>query len=455
MKALQAPLTTTRPATHLTSKAALSTHGWTAERSHDRPSHSPRPADRRAVMRAAWPLALITLIAASTSATAAAGEPWTFTASQALQRDDNLFRLDTNAAPPSGVSRADTIARTTVSADWDARIGRQQLQAGAALRAVRHADNDVLDHTGQDLRLTWLAQTAGRLNGELALRRARQLRSPDSLLVGGSAVRNLETDEAIGGVIRLGGEGRLALEAALGARQLDLSVPTAGSAGQRSRTVSLGTRWRPAAATTLGAAWRHTEGRYPALDEDWRLNAIDLSVDWDRGSRTRVWARLSPVQLRHDRLTARDVSGLNSAAQLQWQATPKASLVLRVQREIGADVGLERWGEVAGVAWPGTGDDARLLRRISLDLTYAISAKVSVTAGAAHIRRDLVALSAAPSAPVASEDRTSRLALGASWQATRRVSVGCEAAVERRRVDGTLSTPYLARTTGCVAQLSF
>jgi hypothetical protein len=347
------------------------------------------------------------------------------------------------------------LSSTTLSAAWDARVGRQQLQAGAALRAVRHADNKVLDHNGQDLRLTWLAQTAGRLGGELMLRRARQLRSPDSLIIDGTAVRNLETDEVAGGLIRLGGDGRLALEAALGARQLDLSVPTAGSAGLRSRTVSLGTRWQPAAVTTLGAAWRHTSGRYPALDEDWRLDAIDLSVDWDRGGRTSVWARLSPVRMRHDRLTQRDVSGLNTAAQLRWQATPKATLALRVQREIGADAGLERWGEVAGAVWPGTGDDARLIRKISLDLAYAVSAKVRLTAAATHTRRDLVALSDVPPPVPTAEDRTARLAVGASWQATSRLSIGCEAAVERRRVDGDLSRPYNARATGCLAQLSF
>jgi hypothetical protein len=190
--------------------------------------------------------------------------------------------------------------------------------------------------------------------------------------------------------------------------------------------------------------------------EDWRLDAIDLSVDWDRSGRTSVWARLSPVRMRHDLLTQRNASGLNTAAQLRWQATPKASLTLRLQREIGADAGLvERWGEVAGAVWPGTGDDARLIRKISVDLAYAVSANVRLTAAATHTRRDLVALSDVPPRFPTTEDRAARLAVGASWQATSRLSIGCEAAVERRRVDGDLSRPYNARATGWLAQLSF
>lgn len=449
------PVWRTGSATLTTRTPPASRTGWTG-RTPPRTQAPPRSPGRPALRaRHAFGVALTALVFALTPpAHAAQGEAWTLTAGQALLRDSNLYRLDDDAAAPGGGARADTVSTTTVGAAWDARLGRQQVQAAAALRAVRHADNTALDHEGHDLRLTWLAQTAGRLGGELTLRRARQLRQADSLIVDGALVRNLETDETAGAVIRLGGEGRLTLEAALGARQLELSASTPGAAALRSRTVSLGARWRPAAVTTLGAALRHTAGRYPGLDEDWRLNALDLSAEWDRGGRTAWWGRLSPVQLRHERLTQRDVTGVNAAAQLRWQASPKVGLALRLQREIGTDAGLERWGEVAGVVWPGTGDEARLLKRVLLEGTYAMAAKVSLTASLAHTRRDLAPLAPATTTPAFSEDRTSRLAVGARWQATERITLGCEAAAERRQVDGVLSTPYTARSLACAAQLS-
>jgi hypothetical protein len=415
----------------------------------------PKPTNPPAQALRTLAISAVVTFAPCVAAVAAEGSPWTLQASQSLVRDDNLYRLADGVAAPLGTSRADTVATTTLGAGWDGRIGRQRLQADASVRAIRHADNDALDHHAHDLRLTWLAQTAGRLGGVLSLRRARQLRTPDNLIVASAAVRNLETDEAVGGVIRLGGEGRLTVEAGLGARQRDLSVPTAGSATLRSRTVSAGARWRPGAATTLGAALRHTAGRYPVLDEDWRLDAVDLSAEWDRGGRTSLWARLSPVRLRHDRFTQRDVAGLNVAGQLRWQASPKIDLALRLQREIGTDIGLERWDQSAGAVWPGTGDDARLVKRIALDLSYAMTAKLKLTAGATHTRRDLVPLSASTPNAAFGEDRTSRVAAGASWQASTRVSLGCEAAAERRAVDGALSAPYTARSVGCVAQVRF
>lgn len=422
----------------------------TPSRQHARGHAVHRRALRPARVLVAW-TALAVL--ASPVALAAEDESWTLTASQALARDDNLYRLPDGAQPGRG-GRADTLATTTLGARWTPRFGRQSLDAAAAVRALRHDRHGALDHNGHDLRLALEAETVGRLGGELSLRHTRQLRPFDSLSAGGQPLRNLETDRVAGAVARLGGDGPLTLEAGLGAREFDLSRPTAGTSGLRSHTVSAGLRWRPAAATTVGAALRRTSGRYPALDEAWRLDALDLSAEWDRGGRSRAWVRLSPVRLRHDLLRQRDITGLTAAVQGRWEATPKTALELRLQREIGTDVGLERWGRAAGVVWPGTGDDARVLRRIALDVRHALTAKVSLSAGASHSRRDLVALD--PLATTATgKDRTSRLAVGARWQATARIGAGCEAGVERRRVAGTLSSPYTARTVGCLLQFTF
>jgi hypothetical protein len=51
-------------------------------------------------------------------------------------------------------------------------------------------------------------------------------------------------------------------------------------------------------------------------------------------------------------------------------------------------------------------------------------------------------------------DRTSRVALGATWAPTRSLLFGCDISRERRSASGVLSLPYHADDAACYGQLT-
>lgn len=417
-------------------------------------------ARKQATTAARWPRdtlsawALAGVLALGTWPAAAQAEPWTWGARQVLQHDGNLYRLADTAAPPPGASRGDTVATTTLSAGLDQTVSRQRLRAEVALDVRRYAENDRLDHEGHTLALGWQGSTAERLSGQAWASRARQLRPFDTRIVDGQTLRNLETAQAAGAGVRLGNDGRLALEGGIAGRHVDFSDPTAATTALRSYTLQAGLRWRPEGAGTLGLGLRHTEGRYPDLGDRWTTDALDLSARWEPSGASRLWLRLSPLRARHERAQARDLSGLSGAAQWRWEPTGRLRLTARLLREAGADAGMERWGETGGIAMPGTVDDARWLTRATLSLAHDIGAKTLAEIRVAHAHRALVPLAPTAGTSPSGSDRTSLAALGLRWAPLRTVTLGCDASFERRVARGPLSTPYTAQVFGCFGSVA-
>lgn len=434
-----------------------------------RPVPTPRPAARilcghtaphgcAIPRRAGWAatarvgLAVLALAAAAPARADIA--PWTLEARQAISHDNNLYRLSESAGLPAGLSRGDTVSATRLSAGLDQTVSRQRLQAEAALDLRRYADNTPLNHQGHAWAIAWQGSTTERLSGEAWAGGARQLRPFDTRVVDGRALRSLEASKAAGAALRLGGEGPLALEGGWSGRHVDVANAATPVQTLRSDTLQAGLRWRPEGTGTLGLGWRHTEGRYPDLGDEWTSNALDLTARWQPSGASQLWLRLSPIHARHARAGWRDLSGLSGAAQWRWEPTGRLRLTTRLLREAGADAGLERWGEEGRIATPGAVDDARWLTRASISLAHEIGARTRAEVAWVHTRRALVALSSTAALPSESSDRTNQVTLGLRWTPLRSVTLGCDAAVERRSARGSLSSPYGAQVFGCFGSLS-
>jgi hypothetical protein len=430
-------------------------------------SHPPVPGQQPAAPGAAslsrkGATALLAALAFAAALPAAAQTaPWTLSATQSFNRNTNLYRLPDGVQPGAGLTRGDWLSTTTLAAGLDQRIGRQRVLGEASLRALRHRDNERLDHEGYTLAAAWDWETIERLSGTLRAGSTRTLRPFDSFALAGATAttaRNLETTDELAAVARLGGVGRLTLEAAAGMRRVGYSDPAYATSELRADTLALGARWRPAGGTVLGAAWRHTWGRYPVLGDRYHSDALDFTAEAQPSGPSRLYLRLSPARARYDGATERDYSGLTGAAQWRWQATGKLALALRAVRDLGQDAYLERYG-ADGVAAPrGSVDDSTVLTRLALEAEHALTAKVALTASAGVTRRDL-ARPGLPSlgqpAVLEGRDTTRSVVVGARWTPTRTATLGCEAGVEHRNASGTLSGAYRAATLACFGRIGW
>ena len=403
------------------------------------------------------PRVVLAALCASAAFTVSAQiQPWTLTASQELSRDTNVYRLADGVAPAGGLKRGDTLSTTTVAAGLDQRIGRQRLLGEAALRMLRYRGNDSLDHEGHTLAAAWAWETVERLSGTLRAGSTRSLLPYASEAVPGSTSRNLETTNELAALARLGGQGRLRFEAALGTRQVDYSDPAYATAELRTDTLALGGRWRAGGALVYGAAWRHTWARYPGLGDRYHVDALDFSAESAPGGASRLYLRLSPTRARYDAATERDFSGLTAAAQWRWQAGGKLALTLRAVRDLGQDAYLERYGsDGSAAAVRGNVDDSTVLTRVVLEGVYAYSDKTQLITSLGATRRELTRLPPGQTAVLEGRDTTAAATLGVRWAPTRHAALGCDAGLERRTARGTLSGPYNASTLTCFGRLGW
>jgi hypothetical protein len=343
-----------------------------------------------------------------------------------------------------------------VAAGLDQRIGRQRLLGEAALRVLRYRGNDSLDHEGHTLSAAWAWETVERLSGTLRAGSTRSLLPYASEAVPGSTSRNLETTNELAALARLGGQGRLSFEAALGTRQVDYSDPAYATAELRTDTLALGGRWRAGGALVYGAAWRHTWARYPGLGDRYHVDALDFSAESAPAGASRLYLRLSPTRARYDAATERDFSGLTAAAQWRWQAGGKLALTLRAVRDLGQDAYLERYGsDGSAAAVRGNVDDSTVLTRVVLEGVYAYSDKTQLITSLGATRRELTRLPPGQTALLEGRDTTAAATLGVRWAPTRHAALGCDAGLERRTARGTLSGPYNASTLTCFGRLGW
>jgi len=293
---------------------------------------------------------------------------------------------------------------------------------------------------------------------------ARALRPLDPDAAAGPSARNLESQDEAVALVRLGGAGRLSVEGLLGSRGVRYSDPAFDAAELRTHSAALGLRWRPGAATTLGAAWREARGRYvnaPGDNDRYRTRALDLSMTWASTPLHRLYLRASPLRARYDQRSQRDFSGLTGAVAWQWQPRSGWQVTARAVRDLGQDAYLERYGyEGTGAqALPGGHlDEGVVLTRLSVSAEKDVTAKVKAVATVASTRRTLAPSAggtSATSTTARDHDTTSQAALGLRWAPRRSTQLGCEAATERRQADGPLSTPYSVRSFSCLGRLAW
>jgi hypothetical protein len=407
------------------------------------------------------PLALPALALLLAGTAAAQTSPWYVGASQTITHESNLYRLTDSAAVPAGVSKSDTIYSTALLGGLDLPVSRQRLYGTATLRASRFQDNDVLDNDGYTLRAGIDWATINRLSGNVDLSANRNLaRFNSDTEIGLLTRQNIENNQRLAATVRLGVVTQYTAEASLEHQRTDYSAAEYNSRENRRTTGTLGLRWRPGGSNVFGAGLRHTDGEYPRSTplagggfaaDNYTRTGLDLIANVEVGGASRIDTRLTLGRTRYDLADQRDTSGVTGFVAWIWRPGAKLQLDTRLTRDTGQDSYFSGSPLVDGAV-----DTSRTTTALRLRADYAATAKIRVNAGLSFAQRDLVR-TLPPNAffPVSArgDDDTTELTLGATWEPTRSVVVGCDVGHEKRSVDGTLSLPYSANRLGCYAQV--
>ena len=380
-------------------------------------------------------------------------EPYYLGVSQAFSRDSNLFRLpEAYPTPASARSRSDVISTTSLLAGLDRSFGRQRLRGNATLQHNRFRDNDQFDNDGHGLNLALDWETLNRLSGNLAVASNRSLRRFDPSETNVASERNVETVKVADATVRLGVVTRATVEANLNHRQVDYSAARYADREYKQTAGSIGGRYRPAAATTVGAGLRFTKGRYARFDDRYERRDIDLTGRWEPGDGTVVSGRLSYGKTEYDQFTARNYSGPSAVLGVLWQPTGKIRLSARAARDTGQDFAFLDY-QIAGMDQVGLADYSRTTTSARVQAVYLATAKTQLQISASHVRRSLVTqLGGGPA--LEGSDRLTQWQIGPTWQPSRGLQFGCDLTHERRSARGVGSSPYRSNGASCYGQFT-
>lgn len=393
----------------------------------------------------------------------AESSPYFLGVSQLISRDNNVLRLGDGDERP-GFVRSDTVSSTSLLGGFDQPFGRQRVYADLAVRNNRYQNNSIFNNLGYTAKLGLDWSTVERVSGTVVATTNRSLSSFNVLGVGLLTQKNLETTKGLDNTVRVGIVTRYTFEASYGIRRVSNSLQNATVLARDfdQDTGSLGVRWAPREATTLGLALREVRGRYPRylqltdgsfLADRYKQDALDLTGTLKPSGASDFDFRVSQSRTRYDLNQQRDFTGVTGTVGWSWSPTGK----LRVSSRLNRDTGQDSYAVTLFPGVPGNSDYSQVQTSLRLQTEYTLSAKILVTAAGQVVQRKLVqTLSAdvlpAPLADATGSDRSTVLSLGARWAPRRSVILGCDLSTERRTANGPLTAPLKDRTVSCFGQ---
>ena len=404
--------------------------------------------------------AALTTLAAG--AAMAQSSPYYLGVAQSLGYESNLYRVGDDQTLPAGYSKSDTVSGTSLVGGVDQTIGRQRVYGSANVRANRYANNKTLDNESYGLNLALDWATVGRLSGTLSAAADQNLAQFNNRAAGGVKTRkNVVRTNQVDARVRLGVVTKYTLEASLGHRNRSYSAPEYNSSEYRQTSGSLGLRYRPSGALSLGVALRITEATYPKFNQPTpnvfeadrlKRQDIDFTATWLPSAVSQFNLRLSPTHTSYDRDTGSDFSGVTGSATWGWQPTGKLKLTTGLSRDTGQSSDAVNLGFFGGRIT----DYSRTTSALSLKADYELSAKIALNAGISYAHRALANTSSLAGNPIGSvtgSDNTTVLSLGARWLPTRSIQVGCNVSAENRSSSNTnLSVGLSGNSFSCYGQ---
>jgi hypothetical protein len=409
---------------------------------------------------ASW--AVATLLTVGAGPASAETTPYFVGLSQSVVYESNSLRLQAGDGLPEGLKFADNVFVTSLLGGFDQPYGRQRGYGNLSLRQISYASNSGRNnqaYTGL-LGLDW--STIERISGSLSVNANRSLSNADGLGLAVLKEKNFETSQALNTSIAMGLVTEYTLEAGFSHREVRNSLKNRALLARDfdQDNASLGLRWRPSPAASLGLSLRESRGRYPRfrqtadgsfLSDRFKQQGIDLSAAIQPTGASTFDLRLGQNKTRYDLNQARDFSGLTGSLGWNWQATGKLRLATRLSRDTGQNSTSQT---LFGV--PGRADYTQLLNTFRVQADFEVTAKIALSSSWQTQQRDSKQLASGTGNPNdvdrSGKDLTHLFTLGARWVPYRTTVISCDGSIERRSAQGELAAALRNSTFGCAGQ---
>lgn len=361
----------------------------------------------------------------------------------------NIYRQNNN-------SNDDTVATASLLAGIDQTFGRQRLFGDVSLQNNRYRRNTDLNNQSYSVKagLDWA--TLERLSGTISGSKTRAL-APYNVGNGINPVfsKNVEDNTTFDAVARIGLVTRFSVEATAGYRSRDFSAIEYSSLVFNQDRYSLGLVYQPSDKLRLGVAGRRTNGKFPRYSlvstgvyaaYDYSRNDLDLTGRWAISGASVIDGRLSYGKSTHDGGVGQDFSGGSGQVTWTWQPTGKLALSTTVSRDTGLETSFFSF---AGGSL--SSDLNRITTAVQINANYDLTSKISLNAGASLSKSDRKSSFLTQTAD--DFDRDNAFNLGARWQYSRSVLLGCQAS-HQSRASSTAQYVFSANSYGCYGQFT-
>jgi hypothetical protein len=372
--------------------------------------------------------------------------PYYFGGSLSVNQVSNIYRLSNN-------TNSDTVSTASLLAGMDQRFGRQRVFADGSLNTSRYRSNTDLNNNGYSLKagLDW--STIERLSGTVSINNSRALGTYNVRDVAPILKQNIEENNQLEAVARLGLVTKFTLEATGGYRTRRFSAVEYARLEFDQNRFSLGVVYRPSTDLTLGVAGRITQDKYPRYSlsggnysaGEFERKDIDLTGRWAISGASTLEGRLSSGNSKVIQGVGSDFSGITGLIGWTWQPTARWNLSTNLSRDTGLETSLFSAGTSIFSA-----DQNRLTNALRFNASYEVSSKVALNAGFSLSKTDRTNEFLGQSA--SNYDRDTLFNLGVRYQLSRGIQLSCQYS-KQARDSSTALYVYDASSYGCSGQI--
>lgn len=408
----------------------------------------------------------------------AAIEPFTLGASETIKHESNINHGSSGvtAAPIS-----DWISTTEFTAALDQAVGRDKLIANAGINynAYKHEDHN--SNWGYRAGAEFDFNTIGDISGALGADSSRKryvygsTAEPTFAIVDGkiqivpaSDELNLQTDNHVFGRLEIGGPSRWQIFAGADANRRTFSASDFKGDDERQWSANFGTRYATSPDLRFGLVGRYTRGEYPhavvgtfggvatsTTDIHFKTRSVDATVDLQATGNSAFDASLGYTTTSNERLT-KDVRFVDGS--LNWTWKPPSHFTFSLGLKRSSDVDTTSTGLNTGILGANNLNGVSINNTALVDLTYALTAKISLDANAAYSQRKYSEFTDALGNTAAGTVSTTDYGLYVRYEPTRNSYISCGGGHERRRPNAAIAgflPGYSDNTLQCTASIKF
>ncbi len=367
-------------------------------------------------------------------------DPYYIGAGIGWTHDSNVLRQSSNA-------QSDSWTSVSLLGGLNKTFGRQRAYLDGNVSDNRYRDFKSLNNTSYGLNTGIDWATLGNVTGNVRYGTTQNLANRALPGVPASASRNTEKTQLAGASVRYPMNSRLALEGGLQHRAVDYSQPQYAVLENTQNVANAGVVYGLSGLLTLGVGARVTKTDTPhyspAGGDKTDRNDVDFTVNWSPSGLSTISGRLSVGKEDHTRATAANFSGVTGQVAWDYRPTGRLHFNTSLARDTGSEARFI--GFQGGESTVAT-ESYRMTTTFQANATYALTGKIETNLLLSRARGSLISQNVH-----SGNDTLDNIALGATYKATRNVTLNCKLGRESRSTTSALSSSYDANTVGCLA----